>query len=238
MQEKLPKGVYKARNCYQVRYKNKYIGTYRTLDGAITAREKEEKDDPIVYPEKIDRSSEYIEYAISRVSSSYYVRIVSNGASTHIGAYKDLNVARIARNNALRSMGIKVSLSAKGIELIPDDLRRQPLSKKSAFDKLNAKEVNAKRKPLPHQNIVIGKQAYEVKKKPSFLPPTIEFKPDPTLPDLTGIERKDGVFFLEDRWVVFITKNGIQHLFVATSPEDGKGIQKRGGPLRLREGKA
>lgn len=233
MEQSLPKGVYAHRNVFQVRHKNKYIGTFKTVKKAIAAHAKAVKADPIIRPEKIQQGREYVEYFINRNGDSYVVSV-----SGYLGSYKDLNVARMARNNEMRRLNIKAHLYVKGAEHIPDDLKKQPSSKKSAFDKIAAKEVKAKRKPLPHQNIVISPSSYTTKNKPALLPPTIEFKPEPVRPDLTGIERNDGIFFIKNTWLVFMTIGGVQNVFVAYSPEDGKQIQERGGVLKLKKGEA
>jgi hypothetical protein len=182
-----------------------------------------------------------IEYAIwqSSQSKSYYVKLSikqANGKrkTEHIGTYRSLEVARIARNKALRKHGItpdpKYGIDLSIIEKMPS----LPCDKRRTFDAQNTKEAKARKerkKPTANSQIVItvDRTLHRAVKK-STLPPTLTFNPPPELPDLTGVVHEVGVFKINGAWVAFVNYKPIP----ATSPEDGQRIIERGGKLRLK----
>jgi hypothetical protein len=236
---KLPTGVYKLPSGrYQAKYAQTHLGVFDTLKEAelevLSAKEGKPKPKSSV--------PVFIEYAIwqSSQSKSYYVKLrllnkeTGNRKTTHIGSYKDLRIARIARNNALRKYGITPP-PKHGIDLsIIEQMPELPFDKRRTFDAQNTKEAKARKerkKPTAKSQIVIAvEKSYIPKPKKSTLPPTLTFNPPPELPDLTGVVHEVGVFKINGVWVAFVNYKP----FPATSPEDGQRIIERGGKLKLK----
>jgi hypothetical protein len=229
--EKKPVGAYQLPSGkWQARDNQISLGVYPTAKEAELVKAKQLKSG-VPKP---------IEYAIwQSESGSYYVKLSikqANGKrkTEHIGTYRSLEVARIARNKALRKHGITPD-PKYGIDLsIIEKMPALPCDKRRTFDAQNTKEAKARKerkKPTANSQIVItvDRTLHRAVKK-STLPPTITFNPPPELPDLTGVVHEVGVFKINGVWVAFVNYKPIP----ATSPEDGQRIIERGGKLRLK----
>jgi hypothetical protein len=233
--DKKPVGVYPLPSGrWQARHSRTHLGVYDTAKEAelVVLSVKNKQPNP--------RVPIPIEYAIcqSKESGSYYVKLSIKQASgkrktEHIGTYRSLEVARIARNSALRKNGItpdpKYGIDLSIIEKMPP----LPCDKRRTFDAQNTKEAKARKerkKPTAKQQIVIAVDKTHSVVKKSTLPPTLTFNPPPELPDLTGVVHEVGVFKINGAWVAFVNYKPIP----ATSPEDGQRIIERGGKLKLK----
>ena len=233
-------GVYKTRNGRYSAYgfKNEklshYLGTYETSNEAEKVREKSlgtiECADYLARtarPSMIDKGTT-IEYCITKKGNFFYVRFGKTvGFNGYIGQYETLSSARLARDNAIRASGKKIK-PARGsnISSLPPDIlalvRKPKFGNEKVVKPIKIAKVKPVNPPKPQKPIKII--------APKIKPPT--WKPEPVIKPHKGnankIERKDGVFFINNSWLVFITKNGKQAKFIAENSDHALKIQRDG----------
>ena len=242
-------GVYKTRNGRYSAYgfKNEklshYLGTYATSNEAEEVREKSlntiECADYLARtarPSMIDKGTT-IEYCINKKGNFFYVRYGRNiGHNGYIGKYKTLASARLARDNAIRASGKKIKPTrGSNISSLPPDilaLVRKPKFGKEKVVKppkpikiAKVKIINPPNPPKPIKIIA-----------PKIIkPPTWQPEPEVILvKNADKIERKDGIFFIDNSWLVFITKDGKQAKFIAENSDHALKIQRDGCIFKIK----
>ena len=180
--------------------------------------------------------SEYVEYGITiNKVQSYIVKLIFNKKAEYLGSYKDRGEARKVRNDYMRANNIKAQWYVMGASTLPSDL----VKTKGKYCTVTIKEKREKSesKPKPKANPRAKEQPFwrprDVAKVKTPSPPTWKPEQQPIV-KYTGEPRKDGEYFIDGSWVVFVTKGDKQYVFIATSAENAKRISRDGAPLRLR----
>lgn len=228
--------------------KNKEI--YQQNRAELIAKQKQRRAKARELKPKTERKcrepNEYVEYCIFRRFDTYGVSLNVKNKHVYIGCYKSLLIAQVARNDALKTHEIVPRTNVKGFEYLDDELKQM------AFEKAEAKKLPRKRvyKPKPiradkgkridtYISMDIERKANKkttpIKNKTAPSPPTIEFKkPAEVAPLDVATGQRDGVYFLNNAWRVFRTKENKQRQFVASSSEEAKAIYERGYQFKLK----